>query len=118
MKLASLNSDYVDYLNSIHHSHPEVVQFDNAVINRVYLPLQLMYASRNIYKEIGMEKEIEEFFDLLWEFSEDIRMFLFPEIKLYKWDSKYNIRSWKNLLKIYEDNPGQNAQNYYLLEKQ
>ena len=44
MKLASLNSDYVDYLRSIHHSHPEVVQFDNSVVNRVYLPLQL---SRN-----------------------------------------------------------------------
>jgi ribosomal protein L17 len=65
MKLASLNSDYVKYLKSIHHSHPEVVQFDNSAVNRVYLPLQLMYASRNVYKEIGMEKEIEEMFDLL-----------------------------------------------------
>jgi hypothetical protein len=71
-----------------------------------------------VYKAISMEKEIEEIFDSLWEFSEDIRLFLFPEIKLYKWDSKYNIRSWRNLLEIYENNPDQNAQNYYLLEKQ
>jgi hypothetical protein len=44
-----------------------------------------------------MEKEIDKMLDLLWEFSEDIHIFLFPEIKLYKWDSKYNIRSWRNL---------------------
>jgi hypothetical protein len=118
MKLASLNSDYVDYLNSIYYNHLERVQFDNSAINRVYLPLQLMHISRNVYKAISMEKEIEEMFDSLWEFSEDIHIFLFPEIKLYKWDSEYNIRDWRILLEIYENNPDQNAQNYYLLEKQ
>jgi hypothetical protein len=118
MKLASLNSDYVKYLKSIHHSHPERVQFDNAVINRVYLPLQLMHISRNVYKAIGMEKEIEEMFDLLWKFSDDIRIFLFPEIKIYKWDSKYNVSGWRNLLEICKNNPDENAQNYSLGQKQ
>jgi hypothetical protein len=76
MKLASLNSDYVDYLNSIHYNHLERVQFDNSAVNRVYLPLQLMHISRNVYKAISMEKEIEEIFDSLWEFSEDIRIYI------------------------------------------
>jgi hypothetical protein len=79
MKLASLNSHYVKYLKSIHHT-PEVVQFDNSAVNRVYLPLQLMYGSRNVYKAIGMEKEIEEMFDLLWKFSEDIIYFFFQKL--------------------------------------
>jgi hypothetical protein len=43
-------------------------------------------------------------------FSEDIRIFLFPEIKLYKWDSKYNVTAWRNLLEICKNNPDQNAE--------
>ena len=42
-------------------------------------------SSRKIYKNIGMEKEIEEMLDLIWKFNEDIQKFLFPEIEFYEW---------------------------------
>ena len=42
-----------------------------------------MHISRNVYKAIGMEKEIEEMFDLLWKFSDDIRYTLCSE--LFSW---------------------------------
>jgi hypothetical protein len=87
MKLASLNGSYVEYLNDIQHSHLGRVKFDDAVITRNSSPLRLMYASRRIYKEIDREKQIDKMLDLLWKFNEDIRILLFPEIKLYKWDT-------------------------------
>jgi predicted transcriptional regulator len=111
MKLASLNGSYVEYLNEIQHSRPERVKFDDAVITRNSSPLQLMYASRRIYKEIDMEKQIDKMLDLLWKFNEDIRILLFPEIKLYKWDTKYNVNNWRNILEIYENNPNQTIHN-------
>jgi hypothetical protein len=55
-KLASLNSDYVKYLNNISYGHRERAMLDNAAADRILSPLQLMYASRNIYTEIGYEK--------------------------------------------------------------
>ncbi|MGB7639507.1 MAG: hypothetical protein WBL88_18245 [Nitrososphaeraceae archaeon] len=74
-----------------------------------------MYASRKIYTEIGMKKEIEEMLDLLWKFNKDIQKVLFPEVELYKWDFKYNVDdNWRKLLEIYENNPNQTASNYYL----
>ena len=82
--------------------------------NRILSPLQLMYASRKIYTEIGLKKEVEEMLDLLWKFNEDIQKFLFPEIELYKWDFKYNgDDNWRKLLEIYENNPNQTTYNYY-----
>jgi hypothetical protein len=116
MKLASLNGNYVEYLNYIQHRHPERVKFDDAVITRNSSPLQLMYASRRIYKEIGMEKQIDKLLDLLWKFNENIRILLFPEIKLYKWDTKYNVNNWRNLLEIYENNPNQTIHNLLFSE--
>jgi len=113
-KLASLNSDYVKFLTNIRHSHSERVMVDSAALNRILSPLQLMYASRKIYTEIGMKKEVEEMLDLLWKFNEDIQKFLFPEIELYKWDFKYNVDNWRKILEIYENNPNQTASNYYL----
>jgi hypothetical protein len=113
-KLASLHSDYVKYLNKIRYGNRGRVIVDNAAFNRILSPLQLMYASRKIYTEIGMKKEVEEMLDLLWKFNEDIQKFLFPEIELYKWDFKYNVDNWRKILEIYENNPNQTASNYYL----
>jgi hypothetical protein len=114
-KLASLNSDYVKYLNNISYGHREGAMLDNAALNRILSPLQLMYASRNIYTEIGMKKEVDEMLDLLWKFNKDIQKFLFPEIELYKWDFKSNVDgNWRKILEIYENNPNQTVHNYYL----
>ena len=114
-KLAFLNSDYVQYLNQIRYGNRERVMVDSSAFNRILSPLQLMYASRKIYTEIGMKKEIEEMLDLLWKFNKDIQKVLFPEVELYKWDFKYNVDdNWRKLLEIYENNPNQTASNYYL----
>jgi hypothetical protein len=113
-KLASLHSDYVKYLNQIRYGNCERVMIDSAAVNRILSPLQLTYASRKIYTEIGMKKEVEEMLDLLWKFNQDIQKFLFPEIELYKWDFKYNVDNWRKILEIYENNPNQTACNYYV----
>ena len=51
--------------------------------------------------------------DSLWEFNKDIQDIIFPEIKLYKWNSRYGISNLKNLLEVYENNMNQTAFNYY-----
>ena len=53
---------------------------DSAAANRILSPLQLMYASRKIYTEIGIKKEAEEMLDLLRKFNEDIPQFLFQKL--------------------------------------
>src|SRR5918995_3220973 len=116
-KLASLNIRYIDYLNNIHYCQIGKAQFNNAALNRALSPLQLMYMSRRLYKEIGIREEIERMLDLLWEFNNDIQNFVFPEVELYKWDFKYGVDSWKKLLEIYENNPNQTTYNHYLGEK-
>lgn len=62
---------------------------------------------------MGLEKQTEEIFDLLWEFNQDILKSLFPEIDFYKWDFKYGVDSWRRLLEIYENNPDQTLYNIY-----
>ena len=108
MKLASLNKHYVKYLNSIRLRD---IELTNAILSRALSVLQLMYASKKIYKDIGMEKEIEQILDLIWKFNEDIQKFLFPEIEYYKWHFKHNVDNWRKLLGIYENNPDQTAHN-------
>jgi hypothetical protein len=103
--------------NNIRRRDLERTMFDNAALSHTLSVLQLTYGSRKIYKAIGMKKEIEEMLDLIWKFNEDIQKFLFPEIEFYKWDSKYNVHGWRNILKIYEKNPNQTAYNYYLEKK-
>lgn len=63
---------------------------------------------------MGLEKQTEEIFDLLWHFNQDILKFLFPEIEFYKWDFKYGADNWRKLLEIYENNPHQTLHNYYI----
>jgi hypothetical protein len=112
MKLLSLNSDYAKYLKNIRRGDIERAQVKEAAFTRNLSPLQLMYASRKVYKQIDMENQIDEMLDLLWKFDKDIRKFLFPEIEFYKWDSKYNVHDWRNLLEIFENNPDQTAHNF------
>ncbi len=114
IKLASLNSDYLSYLRNIHHGHLERIQFDGIAVNRVLSPIQLMFAIRLVYKEIGMQEEVEALLDSLWIFTKDVQKFLFPEIELYKWNFKYNIDDWRKILEIYENNPDQTAHRFYL----
>jgi predicted transcriptional regulator len=112
MKLLSLNSDYAKYLKNIRRGDIERAQVKEAAFTRNLSPLQLMYASRKVYKQINMENQIDEMLDLLWKFDKDIRKFLFPEIEFYKWDSKYDVHDWRNLLEIFENNPDQTAHNF------
>jgi hypothetical protein len=113
-KLASLNSHYLSYLSNIQHGYLERIRFDGSAVCRVLSPIQLMYVSRSVYKEIGMQGEVEAVFDSLWIFNKDVQKFLFPEIKHYKWDFKYESDDWRKLLEIYENNPDQTAHNFYL----
>jgi hypothetical protein len=92
--------DVILILNNIHYYQVEKAQFKNAALNRTLSPLQLMYMSRRLYNEIGIQEEIERMLDLLWEFNKDIQNFVFPEVELYKWDFKYGIDSWKKLLEM------------------
>ena len=112
-KLGSLNIRYIDYLNYTRYTDVEEVQFDSAALICTLSSVQLMYVSRRLYEEIGIQKEIAEMLNSLWEFNKDIQDFIFPEIKLYKWNSRYSIRNWKDLLEVYENNMDQTAFNYY-----
>jgi hypothetical protein len=71
--------------------------------------LMSMYASRKMSFKIGLEKQTDELFDLLWEFNKDILKFLFPEIELYKWECNYELDNWRRLFEIYEENPWSNS---------
>jgi hypothetical protein len=113
IKLSSLNIRYIDYLNNIQYHQIENAQFDNEAVNRVLSPLQLVYISRRIHKEIGIQEEIDKMLDSLWVFNKDIQNLLFPEIELYKWDFKPSVDSWKKIYEICENNPEQTAYNYY-----
>ncbi len=74
---------------------------DSAAANRILSPLQLMYASRKIYTEIGIKKEAEEMLDLLRKFNEDIPQFLFQKLNFTNWDFKYNVDdNWRKILEI------------------
>jgi hypothetical protein len=117
MKLLSLNSDYAKYLKNIRRDDIERTQVKEAAFTRNLSPLQLMYASRKVYKQIHLENQIDEMLELLWKFDKDIRKFLFPEIEFYKWESKYNVHDWRNLLEIYENNPEQTAHNFLTQKK-
>lgn len=73
-----------------------------------------MYASRKMSFKIGLEKQTDELFDLLWEFNKDILKFLFPEIELYKWECNYELDNWRRLFEIYmRKTPGQTLQLSY-----
>jgi hypothetical protein len=111
MKLASLNKNYIKYLNNIRRRDLERAKFHHAILSHSFSALQLMYGSKKVYKAIGMEKEAEQILDLIWKFNEDIQKFLFPEIVHYKWDFKHNVDNWRKLLEIYEKNPDQTAHN-------
>jgi hypothetical protein len=110
MKLASLNKHYVKYLNSIRRRDIKKAKLHHALLSYSLSVLQLMYGSNKVYKNIGMQKEIEQILDLIWKFNEDIQKFLFPEIEHYR-EFKHNVDDWRKLLKIYENNPGQTAHN-------
>lgn len=112
-KLGSLNIRYIDYLNYIRYKDIANSQFDNEALIHALSSVQLMYMSRRLYEEIGIQEEIADMLNSLWEFNKDIQDFIFPEMKLYKWNSKYDISNWKNLLEVYEKNMNQTAFNYY-----
>jgi predicted transcriptional regulator len=118
IKLASLTSHYLSYLSNIQSGHLERIQFGGAAANRALSPIQLMYVSRSLYKEIGIQEEVEALFDSLWIFNKDVRKLLFPEIELYKWGFRCEVDDWRNLLEIYKNNPDQTAHNYYLQQRE
>jgi predicted transcriptional regulator len=112
-RLAFLNHCYIDYLNNNKLPDLEAMSLQNAVAGKGFSLLMSMYACRKISIEMGLAKQTEGIFDLLWEFNKDILKFLFPEIELYKWDFKYGVDDWRRLLEIYENNPHQTLYNYY-----
>jgi hypothetical protein len=112
-RLAFLNHCYIDYLNNNKLPDLEAMPLQNAVAGKGFSLLMSMYACRKISIEMGLGKQTEGVFDLLWEFNKDILKFLFPEIELYKWDFKYGVDDWRRLLEIYENNPHQTLYNYY-----
>jgi hypothetical protein len=112
-RLAFLNRCYIDYLDNNKLPSLEAMPLQNAVAGKGFSLLMSMYACRKIAIEMGLEKQTEEIFDLLWEFNKGILKFLFPEIELYKWDFKYDTDDWRRLLEIYENNPHQTLYNYY-----
>jgi hypothetical protein len=117
MKLASLSMDNIKFLNAIHSDRSDRIQSSYSAMSRVGTIIELMYITRRICDEKGFKKELEELFDLLWMFTEDIHKFLFPEIDIYKWKFVQGVDDWKKILDIYEKNPKQTARSYYLEDR-
>jgi hypothetical protein len=112
-RLAFLNQCYIDYVSNNKLHTFEAISLQSAVAGKGFSVLVSMYVCKKISKEMGLEKQTEEIFDLLWQFNKDTLKFLFPEIELYKWDFKYGVDDWRKLLEIYENNPHQTLYNYY-----
>jgi hypothetical protein len=79
-RLAFLNRCYIDYLDNNKLPSLEAMPLQNAVAGKGFSLLMSMYACRKIAIEMGLEKQTEKIFDLLWEFNKDILKFLFQKL--------------------------------------
>jgi hypothetical protein len=115
-KVAYLNSCYIEYLNNNYPKYNlETMPLHYAVAGKTFSLLMAMYACRRISIRMGLEKQTDEIFDLLWQFNQDILKFLFPEIEFYKWKFKYGVDNLGPTLKLFQSSKIEKAKANFVI---
>lgn len=108
-KIADMRRMMYQALSSFHGGQFNQ-RFTNYAMNKIYATDNLL-KHINVFKNSGLEKEIEPLLDSTWNIYKECIDRAFPEPLMYQWNFDYNKDDWKKILEIHTQHPDQTYDN-------
>jgi hypothetical protein len=77
---------------------------------RIYYTEKLIHHF-NSFTNGGMEKEIDDVLECMWNINNDFKRLAFPEPVVYGWKFDYTKDGWKDLIELHTQNPDKSYRN-------